>query len=196
MACLDYTGPLKLLYDWQTLVAGFVAIGGGWLAYFAGVKQVRAIRAQTAVLRQQNDDLKRAEQRRLARDSLIAARMLDASLEVVARDIENARSTFGGPRDGYVDEPTANLARQAVGKPGFAYLWEKVGILDREIAVPFLELEASIDRMRAQHGTTHIGPLTDRLDHLSALVERIRDLAGGEIRRTRAVLSDDDIPPQ
>jgi len=204
--CTDYDGLLKLLYDWQTLLAGAAAIFGGWLAYRAGVKQatatrdastvqIQAIDMQTAALEQQNAELRRADQRGLARESLIAARMLDASLEVVANDIENARSLFGPePRDGYIDEPTANFVRHAVGKPGFAYLWQKVGILDREIAVPFLTLEAAIDRMRAERGATIVSGLTDRLDRLSVLVERLRDLAGGEVGRATAILAADRQP--
>jgi hypothetical protein len=117
----DYTGLWKLLYDWQTLLAGAAAIFGGWLAYRAGVKQATATRAaaaiqiqaiatQTAALEQQNAQLRRADQRRLARESLIAARMLDASLEVVANDIETARSSFGAePRDGQIGEPHCKL---------------------------------------------------------------------------------------
>ena len=48
---------------------------------------------------------------------------------------------FAGPPDGMIDASAANRVRQRVGKPGFAYLWEKVGLLDREIAEPFLQLE-------------------------------------------------------
>jgi hypothetical protein len=74
-------------------------------------------------------------------------------------------------------------------------LWEKLGILDREIAVPFLQLEAAIDRIRAEVGHTQVRFLTERLDRLSAFVERIRDLAGGEIEKALAVLSADELPP-
>jgi hypothetical protein len=74
-------------------------------------------------------------------------------------------------------------------------LWEKVGILDREIAVPFLTLEAAIERMRAERGATIAFGLTDRLDQLSMLVERLRDLAGGEIGRATGVLSADEQTP-
>jgi hypothetical protein len=40
----DYTGLWKLLYDWQTIIAGAAAILGGWIAYRAGVIQARATR--------------------------------------------------------------------------------------------------------------------------------------------------------
>jgi hypothetical protein len=40
----DYTGFWKLLYDWQTLIAGGAAIIGGVVAYVAGRIQARATR--------------------------------------------------------------------------------------------------------------------------------------------------------
>ena len=40
----DYTGFWKLLYDWQTIIAGGAAIIGGVAAYSAGRIQARATR--------------------------------------------------------------------------------------------------------------------------------------------------------
>ena len=42
----DYTGFLKLLYDWQTLITGWLAIVaaiiGAWAAYYVGSAQMAA----------------------------------------------------------------------------------------------------------------------------------------------------------
>jgi F0F1-type ATP synthase membrane subunit c/vacuolar-type H+-ATPase subunit K len=40
----DYTGLLKLLYDWQTLITGAAALLGGLAAYVAGRIQASATR--------------------------------------------------------------------------------------------------------------------------------------------------------
>lgn len=40
----DYTGLCKVLYDWQTIIAGVVAFLGGLAAYKAGVIQAKATR--------------------------------------------------------------------------------------------------------------------------------------------------------
>jgi hypothetical protein len=40
----DYTGLWKLLYDWQTIIAGAAAMLGGWIAYRAGMIQAKATR--------------------------------------------------------------------------------------------------------------------------------------------------------
>lgn len=44
MAPPGYTGAFKMLYDWQTIIAGGAAIVGGWIAYLAGLKQATATR--------------------------------------------------------------------------------------------------------------------------------------------------------
>jgi hypothetical protein len=188
----EYEGFWKLVFEWQTLIAGSAAIFGGLLAYLAGVRQAnatkegaklqtQAVTTQTAALKEQNSDLRRAEQRGLARERLVATRMLDASLQVIAESLQKARSLFGGPDEGEIDKETAALVCDTIEKPGFAYLWEKVGILDRDIAVAFLNLEAAIDRMRAQRGATRVAGMVARLDNLSNLVEPLRKLADGEI---------------
>jgi hypothetical protein len=161
---VGYSGVLKWIYDWQTIIAGLAAIFGGWLAYRGGIRQadatrdaaglqIKALTEQTSAVKQQNAYLVRADQRNHARERLIAARTLVASMVVVAKGIQNAKSRFGyGGREGYVDPQTAEDIRQLIGKPGFNFLWEKVGILDHEIGVPFLELEAAIDQMRKVKG--------------------------------------------
>jgi hypothetical protein len=116
--------------------------------------------------------------------------MLYASMEVISAAIQHARSMLGSRRD--ISAPLADAIRNVIGKQGFAHLWEKMGILDPEIAAPFLELEAAIDRMRAETGPTTVQALTERLDHLSVLVDRICDLAGGEIKRTVEMASGDE----
>lgn len=40
----DYTGLWKLLYDWQTIIAGVLALVAGIMAYVVGKKQVTAVR--------------------------------------------------------------------------------------------------------------------------------------------------------
>jgi hypothetical protein len=44
MPASDYAGLWKLLYDWQTIIAGAAAILGGGIAYRAGVIQAEATR--------------------------------------------------------------------------------------------------------------------------------------------------------
>jgi hypothetical protein len=144
------------------MIAGVLAIvgalGGGALAYYAGKKQATATRDaardQIAELRRQNADLKLADQRRLARERLAVAGLLYTALGVVVGQIEGARSRFSGPADALVDE--GGNIRHEVGKPGFAYLWERLGVFEGAIVAGFLDLEIAIDRMQAEKGPASI----------------------------------------
>jgi hypothetical protein len=46
MPAPDYTGLFRFVYDWQTFIAGILAVGGGWLAYRAGMRQARTAQGQ------------------------------------------------------------------------------------------------------------------------------------------------------
>jgi hypothetical protein len=188
VAVPDYTGLFRFVYDWQTFIAGMGAIYGGWLAYRAGIRQATATREaardQIAALEQQNADLKLADQRKLARERLAVAGLLYTSLGVVVGQIEYARSRFSGPADALLDEQTANSVRHEVEKPGFAYLWQRLGVFEGAIVAGFLSLEIAVDRMRAETGPVPFGPLKDRLDNLSKLAQSLRSLAPSDVAST------------
>jgi hypothetical protein len=196
----NYTGLLRWVYDWQTMIAGFLAIvgamGGGWLAYCAGVKQADATRHgarnQIAALEQQNADLKLADQRRLAQERKDVAGVLYASVGIVIAQIEAARSGLIEP----LPTPRANAIRQTVGKPGFTYLWERLGVFEGEIVVAFLSLEIGIDLIQAGKDDTDVGHLKHLLDGLPTLAERLRSLPSIEMEKAQAILPADELPPR
>jgi hypothetical protein len=174
------------------MIAGILAIvgaiGGGWLAYRAGVKQANATRKssreQIVALEQQNATLKLADQRRLAQERKDVAGLLYASLGIIITQIGLARSGLTDP----LPTPRANAIRQIIGKPGFTYLWEKLGVFEGEIVVGFLSLELAIDAVQAGKDDTDLGRLKRMLDGLSTLAERLRSLASGEMEKAQAIL--------
>ena len=200
MACSDYTGLLQRAYDWQTIIAGIGAVFGGWLAYRAGVKQADATRSsardQIAAIEQQNADLKLAGQRRLAQERKDVAGLLYASVGIVIAQIENARKGLTGLADDPLPTRLANAIHQAVGKPGFTYLWERLGVFEGEIVVAFLRLEMAIDLIHKHKDDTDVGLLKFALDGLSTLAERLRALASGEMERAQAILPADELTPR
>jgi hypothetical protein len=187
--CADYTGLFRWVCDWQTLIAGILAIvgaiGGGWLAY-------RGAQNQIAEMKRQNADLKLADQRRLAQERKAVAGLLYASVGIVITQIDLARSGLIDP----LPTPRANAIRQAIGKPGFTYLWKKLGVFEGEIVDAFLNLELGIDAVRAGKDDADLGRLKRMLDGLSALAERLRSLASGEMERAKAILPVDELPPR
>jgi hypothetical protein len=69
-----------------------------------------------------------------------------------------------------------------------------MGVLNPEIAVRLLKLEAEIDRFQAVSGATFVSGITDRLDERANMVSSLRDLANREIDSANAVLLETDPP--
>ena len=212
----DYPGLWGVIWDWiypwQTIITGIVAASAGWAAYRAGVKQATATRhaadRQIQALQEQNADLKRAEQRRLARESSTVAGMLYAAMGLVAGDIGKAlaaipkviRASFQGrlpPDDPQFDEQIANYIRHMVRKYGFDYLRDRVGTFNRQdIAVAFMLFEAEIDLLLAEQGAIQVSQLRERLEHLFKTVTHLRRLATKELERANTILSGGSLPTQ
>ena len=143
-------------------------------------------RGQIRVVREQNADLKRAEQRRLAQERSNVARVLWSCLGFVEADVTRAR---GGP----IVPSEANSARRRIGKPNFDYLRERVGSFARQDIVPaFLGVERLIDELRAEKGPIPVGELTARLNTLLDEVTKLRALAMVELGSARTILSEND----
>jgi hypothetical protein len=106
----------NLLRDWGSLIGGGFALIAEILAYLSGCVQANAVR-------QQNAYLKRADRQWQARERLQAARMLHASMQVIADDIARVRTFFSGPPDGHIDESLATSIRRGIGKPVFKSLF-------------------------------------------------------------------------
>lgn len=199
MAFDDYADLVRFVYDWQTSIAGILALAGGVLAYRAGVRQAKETRdaadRQILALQEQNADLKRAEQRRLAQESLNAARVLYASMGSVAGVISSVRSALIDNPDGLINEQAANTLRSMIEKYNFDYLREKVGNFDNEgLVIGFQVLERSIAQLRAQRGAIHCGQFRAELDNLWKQVKNLQTDTLEEFERAKTVLSGDELP--
>jgi len=175
--CCDYTDLSKWANEWQTLIAGVLAVVGalaGGAGAYSGARD--AAHRQIQALQKQNNELRRAEQRRLARESSTVAGMLYAAMGLVAGDIGRAlaaipkviSASFQGrlpPDDPPLDPQIANYIRRMVGKYGFDYLRGGVGTFNREdIAVAFMLLEAEIDLLRAEQRAIQASQLREQLE--------------------------------
>ena len=72
--------------DQGSIIGGLLALATGLPGFQRGVRaagrQVAAVNAQTEALRQQNSDLKTESRRKLAREGIIAIKLLGSVLEV------------------------------------------------------------------------------------------------------------------
>ena len=165
-----YTGLCKLLYDWQTLVAGLLAVvsalAAGALAYLAGLRQV-------AEIRRQNQFLQRTESRRLAGMVVSAARILEGILKLVDDNIR-AR-TFGGSLSTDIGMHAANQIRQSIDVPPRYEIIGQLQCFGHEIIDNYFLLCAKIDSFRKQSGSVSAGALQDELQALLVIVKHLRD---------------------
>jgi hypothetical protein len=134
----------KLLTDWGSLIGGSFALIAGAALYCIGRVQANAVKEQTA-------DLKRAERHRIARETPQAARMLDASLQLIEEDIVAAKDRYHTDDTNHIiAKGDATPIRQSINKPGFPFLWQHLGILHHEIPTLFMTLEIKIDELHAE----------------------------------------------
>src|SRR5271166_1089022 len=101
----DYTGVLKVLYDWQTLITGILALIAALATIRATIKaanreisaaqeQTRVAQEQTRVAQEQIAVTVRVERQRIARESYAFFAMLEAAMGAVVEDIQEAERIF------------------------------------------------------------------------------------------------------
>lgn len=146
----------QFLYDWQTLVAGFLAVLAAWRTIRATVKsadrEVAASQAQTAVAQTQIETTIRLERDRVADEARAFRTMLEAAMMRVLSEIvwakKNYASTFVA--DG-TESHEALIVRQCITKGAFA---ELRGVCVRRggpLTSEFLDLEREIDSCASQY---------------------------------------------
>jgi hypothetical protein len=150
-------GFWQLAYDWQSLVAGLLAFGAGFIAYRGAANQAKVARDQIA-------QSQKAERLRIARESYGFAETLRASTALVVEESGEARKLLPNvaPDDGGSSIP-AYEARQRISKTGFSDLRAAFIRLGGELTEPFFRLDALIDRFARQWSLTRIGSASDAL---------------------------------
>lgn len=181
------TGIWHLLYDWQTLVAGLMALVAaliaGVLTYVAGSRQVEEIRRQNRFLR-------RNEARQLARSVLSSARIIDGILRITEESIREQR--FGGSLTANIEMNATNQIRQSVAVPPQYEVIDYLKNLGREIIDKYFLLGGKITEFRKQSGSSTAESLQNEMAALFKVVEHIRGEIADETKKALAVLSDGD----
>jgi hypothetical protein len=97
-----YSALYDFLRDQGSIVAGMLALAAGFLAFEgamrAAEKQVAAVNTQTEALRQQNSDLQTEGRRRLAREAIIAIKLLGSVLRIVRGDVAKVKKLIEQPQ--------------------------------------------------------------------------------------------------
>ena len=152
----------RFLYDWQTLIAGVLAVLAAWRTIRATInsanREVEASHAQTAVAQKQIETTIDLAQRRDASEASAFHAMLEAAMARVLAEADRAKETYpqyvgqaqGASIDPQGESRDALTVRECFTKGAFAELRaacvRRGGPLTRE----FLDLEREIDSFAMQ----------------------------------------------
>jgi hypothetical protein len=187
----------QFLYNWQTLIAGVLAVMAAWRTIRATVKsadrEVAASQAQTAVAGKQIETTIRLEQDRAASEALAFHGMLEAAMTRVLSEIVWARETYASTfaADGTVS-PEAFTVRQCITKGAFAELRGVCVRRGSPLTSEFLDLEREIDSFASQYeDKIHGDSVVFRWGKIAGLVEQLAaiETRATEIKTKAAELS-------
>jgi hypothetical protein len=148
----------QFLYDWQTLIAGVLAVGAAavtiWATIWSASREVAASQAQTAVAWKQIETTFNLEQMRNASETLAFHGMLAAAMARVLAEAAWARKTYpdvltrkeGRSVDAFV------VRQFIITKGAFAELRAACVRRGGDLTVDFLDLEREIDSFASQCG--------------------------------------------
>jgi hypothetical protein len=150
----EYTGVLKLLFDWQTLAAGFLAIFAAVLASWATLhsahKQIRGMEAQTANNKKFRVDEVQEERRSIVILVVTAMRCLVDEITPLATN-----TTRG-----------VTMTTPDVSTPWLQMCFDKIKVLDGASIASYVKLASEIGKYRQSVGKQVSGYLTQQLQSI------------------------------
>jgi hypothetical protein len=132
------------LFDWQPLLVGVLALAAGVAAYCAGLRQARAVE-------EQNRELKRNERRQLAREGIVATRLIDGILAKIEHEIARVTTLFEQPCYQKPDAIAPADWNRLIQKPNISVVFDKLGMCSEEILAKYMELDAEIEQYRERN---------------------------------------------
>jgi hypothetical protein len=181
MSCL-----YAFLRDEGSIIAGLLALVAGGIAY-AGA--MRAARIQVDELRQQNSELKAENRRTLARDGIIAVRLLSGVVNRIKDDTKKLRELLEQPQYKGPNVSAPGDWRKLIRKPPLEVVWNNLGVCGREIIDGYLLLDSKIDEF-AEHEIAGADYMSERVAAFDNLVGFLNDELDGEAQRCLAVLAE------
>jgi len=142
------------VYEWQTLIAGVLAVIAALLTIRATNEaaslEISAAQEQTAASLKQTEVTLDLDRRRTAREGYAFHAMLSASMASILEDATKSRELFAKEPHGGVDSRSTYPARQKVKKMAFEELRNACIRFGGELTAPLLRLEKEIDFFAAQ----------------------------------------------
>jgi hypothetical protein len=194
----------RFLYDWQTLIAGALAVLAALRTIRATVRsadrEIKASQEQTAVAQKQIETTIRLERRRAASEGYAFHAMLEAAMGRVLAEATEAESIFASANQQSVSSTTAYEARQSLTKSAFDELRSACVEHGGNLTAKFLDLEGEIDKFKQWEARQnevrkglHAG-FQQQLDLIEAKAKTLRREAGAEMERATIVIAETEVP--
>jgi hypothetical protein len=156
---LQHWRVAQFLYDWQTLIAGVLAVLAAWRTIRATVesanREIKASQDQTAVAQKQIETTVRLAEKRDASEARAFRTMLEAAMTQVLAEADWARKTYPRTFTHTTDDVSveAYTVRRCITKGAFAELRGACIRQGGPLTGEFLYLEGEIDNFALQVGT-------------------------------------------
>jgi hypothetical protein len=145
----------QFFYDWQTLIAGFLAVFAAVGTIYATIRsagrEIAATQAQTAIAQRQIDTTLRLEQERVASEAHAFRAMLEAATVRVVAEAASARKAYPDILKQKESSSIAAFAvRNCITKGGFAELRAACVRQGSPLTFEFFDLEREIDNFASR----------------------------------------------
>ena len=167
--------------DQGSLVGGILALLAGVLLYCVGRQQVHAITAQSR-------ELKNEKRRDLARGCLIAGRLLDGVLDVVAEEITGIGNL--GDDANPLGEAATNDIRQKLNILPLYPILGYLGQFNPEAIDGYYLLRRKIEKFRERSTGTSPRELMEKLQSIRVIQEHCREEIARDTANAHQVLHD------
>jgi hypothetical protein len=142
LGLLFIPGSYVFCRDQGSIISGILALIAGVVAYGGAM---HAAKIQVAALKEQNAALKGENRRKLARDSIVAIRLLSGVVRGMKDDSKRIRDLLQQPQYMVPNAIAPTDWRQSIAKPPLAVVWNSLGLCGREIIETYLVLDAKVE---------------------------------------------------
>jgi hypothetical protein len=195
LGALVYCRIYEFLKDQGSIIAGLLALLAGVVAYYGSRKaadlQVKAAEKQTDILREQNTYLVRENRRKLARDSLVAIRLVIGALERIKADTKDLKRRFQEPPHSMPGSPGTATPRdlELISAPAMQLLWQNLGLCGQEVIDKFLLVDKIIHEVKRADNWNVIH-ITSKLTEINTIIDFLDEELSTEAQKCYSVLKD------
>jgi len=180
MAEPQYTGLLAIIYYWQSLEAGILALFAGILAFLIGKQQAESVRSQTAYLIAEN-------KRSLARRGYVATTMLDGLLDAIKDSLVAVRNFSSSVNNPNGEALVHESLKQQVKDVDLTLFWSDLGQCNSDTVRNFFNLETRIKQLKTYDNNNAVR-IRSQIADIDNIIKFLNEELASQRARANSVL--------